>query len=68
MTEDQIRVFDALLGDAREFHRALVMEEVWGSVRDHSSLDDDSEDTNCLACGHINEAEYVLAEASGAHD
>lgn len=57
------RITDAVLEDAREFHRAafvVARTETTG----HSALSEQGPDVDCLTCGHINEAEYMVAELS----
>jgi hypothetical protein len=65
MTEDQIRIVEALLSTALDEHEAKIV-EVTGSTLGHSALNENAglrRDVECLHCGHINEAEYMLAEA-----
>lgn len=59
--ENLIRSFDALIDSAREMHRNLVIFDR-DNPANHSSLVEDGEDKPCEYCGHINEAEYELAE------
>lgn len=64
MDAEQVRIFGAILEDARDAHRLAV--EMVDSTESHSALGGEGEDEACMRCGHINEAEYALAEAEAA--
>lgn len=68
MTEDQIRVMEALIEDVCEFHRDLLAPS---DRPGHTGIETGNEtsappDKECLTCGHINEAIYTVASAQAA--
>lgn len=63
--EEIVRIVGAVLDDAREAHR-LAFELADVPIDGHSSLTEIGKDIDCMRCGHINEAEYMLAVLGAA--
>jgi len=62
--EDIVRILEALIDDTRQYHRLALMYE-GEATKGHTSISDEFDETpdaNCLECGHINEADYLIAE------
>lgn len=68
MNDDQIRIFSDLLSATLALHSREL--NLMGDSRlGHTSIAETSDeeaaqDVECLTCGHINEAEYALAQAN----
>ena len=65
---EQVRIISAAVEDAREAHR-LAFELGDIPMDGHTALTEeplDGRDVDCMKCGHINEAEYLMAELEGS--
>lgn len=62
-TDEVARIVHAVIEDAREGHQ-LELQVAGERFAGHTTLTEeplDGRDAECLTCGHLNEAEYMVA-------